>query len=188
MSRATVVASLFGSLAGSWVLDRELESANAEEPSGKCLGTATLTPRTPSPVLDEDGELPLADAEMLYHETGELKLPSGIRLPFSKMYIWRLKRNTNEPKLSIWFVKPGTDKIDYSFHTIDLSIAEDENQVHGSGGHLCVDDFYATAYTFNLSPRSVPAQDMGTLASWETVHEVRGPKKDQTITTRFSRS
>lgn len=186
MGRATQLQTLFDSLAGTWALDRDLASANASEPSGRCLGKATFTPRSPSPVLDQDGKLHLADAEMLYHETGEFHLPSQVKVPFSKKYVWRFEREA--PKISLWFTKPGTDKVDYLFHNIDLTIGSDTQEAHGSGGHVCIDDFYATSYCFKMASGQTLAEDKEpTVASWETVHEVRGPKKDQKLTTNFTR-
>lgn len=184
MCQPSPVQSLFHSLAGTWTLNRDLASANVSEPSGKCLGTATLTSRTPSPVVDKDGKLHLADAEMLYHESGEFHLPNQIKMPFSKKYVWRF--NQDVPKISLWFTKPGTDQVDYLFHNIDLTVEADT--ARGSGGHLCIDDYYSTSYTFQLTKGSQDTLDaQPVVASWETVHEVQGPKKDQNLTTWFSR-
>lgn len=183
MSRATHLQALFDSLAGTWALDRDLTSANASEPSGRCSGTAIFTRRKPSPVVDENGKLNLTDAEMLYHETGEFHLPTQVKVPFSKKYVWRFDHDV--PKISIWFTKPGTDKVDYLFHNIDLAVDADAREARGSGGHLCVEDFYATSYVFTLASSQTPPGP--TVASWETTHEVRGPKKDQVLTTRFTR-
>jgi hypothetical protein len=185
MSGVTSPKGLFESLAGTWTLIRDLDSANATEPSGKCFGTATFTPRPSSPVLDAAGKLHLADAEMLYHEQGEFQLPSMIKVPFSKKYVWRLGKDEsrNEAKISVWFTKPGSEATDYLFHDIQFSNVEEPNKassVQGSGGHLCVDDFYSTAYEFRND------QD-DSIKFWKTVHEVRGPKKDQVLTTTFSR-
>ena len=188
MSRNTSPAALFHSLTGTWTLNRDLHSANAHEPSGKCFGTATFTPRPASPVIDSDGKLRLAIAEMLYHEQGEFQLPSLVKVPFSKKYVWRLVKEDNqgEEKISVWFTKPGSDAVDYLFHDVQIIYDFNElnhDQLHGSGGHLCVDDFYSTEYDFRISPADGQAVE-----SWSTVHDVRGPKKDQTLTTTFSRS
>jgi hypothetical protein len=181
MSNTTISpTTLFNALAGTWTLDRDLESTNTNEPSGKCTGTASLTPRDPSPVVDSEGKLQLADAEMLYHERGEFRLPSNISMPFTKKYAWRLT-NTPEPKISVWFLKPGTEKVDYLFHKIDLHAGDADTVPQGTGGHLCIDDFYSTSYKFKTD------EDGHEVVSWETVHEVRGPKKDQVLTTTFTR-
>lgn len=189
MSRATTLATLFPSLGGQWKLDRNLHSTNATEPSGNCEGVASFTPRAPSPVLQETGKLDVAEAELVYHEQGEFQLPNSIRLPFSKKYIWRLNQESQD--ISVWFAKPGTDIVDYLFHKIGVSHSEANEQVeseqdnavqiHGSGGHLCVDDFYSTSYTFILNPNG------SRVSAWESLHEVRGPKKDQLIFTKFTK-
>jgi hypothetical protein len=190
-SRATcsTFASLFESLAGKWTLERNLHSTNANEPSGKCYGHASFTSRTPIPVPLEDGKFDQADAELLYHEQGEFELPNTMRLPFSKKYVWRLNQESSE--ISVWFVKPTSDSVDYLFHkiavphddAIEVSDKQKEHrQIHGTGGHLCVDDFYNTSYTFTFD-----ANDKQIVA-WESLHEVKGPKKDQLIFTKFAKT
>jgi hypothetical protein len=181
MHQPSHLQALFHSLAGTWSLDRDLVSANVNEPSGRCVGRATLTSRTPSPIVDGSGSLHLANGEMLYHETGEFRLPNNMTVPFTKKYVWRLSEDI--PKISLWFTKPGTEVVDYLFH--DADIVFDGDSARGTGGHLCVDDFYSTSYTFQLTKENESAQPLVT--SWETVHEVQGPKKEQTLTTRFSR-
>jgi hypothetical protein len=186
MSRATTLPKLFESLAGKWTLDRNLHSTNAAEPAGKCIGVATFTPRNPSPVVVEDSKLDIAAAEFLYHEQGEFELPNSIRLPFSKKYIWRLNQESTD--ISVWFAKPGNDAVDYLFHKIGVShddvtqqVSSEEKQIHGSGGHLCINDFYSTSYTFIFNPIDFR------VSAWESLHEVRGPKKDQLIFTKFTK-
>ncbi len=189
MSRATTLPKLFASLAGKWKLERNLHSTNTSEPSGKCYGEASLDPQPPSPVLDEDGKLDLTEAELLYHEQGEFELPNSVRLPFSKKYIWRLEKDSND--ISVWFTKPGSETADYLFHKIGIphdeaiehgkSEQKQYHQLHGSGGHLCIEDFYSTSYTFTCN------EDDLKVVAWESLHEVRGPKKDQLIFTKFSR-
>ncbi|EHY52117.1 hypothetical protein HRR83_003319 [Exophiala dermatitidis] len=199
LSRVDLINNLFHTLQGTWLLDRNLQSADPTAPSGRCLGKATFTPTQPSPVLDEDGKLQLAESELLYHEQGELEMAQAIpgqgkplKLPFSRKYIWRLNRADDAVNLSVWFTKPGTDTIDYLFHHIDIpyddangSASQDEMVLHGNGGHLCVADFYSSSYSFSLSHK-----DDGTaiLISWKASHEVRGPKKDQIIETTYTKA
>lgn len=200
MSKRDLLVGLFDSLAGIWNLSRDLVSANASEPSGKCTGIATFTSRPPSPVIDADGKLDLAQKELLYHERGAFELPTGIKMPFAKKYIWRFKSDHAQSNISIWFTKPGTEAIDYLFHKIDIDFREDEAatnnadakliEIRGTGGHPCVDDFYNTTYSFQLR-----GDDTGTdrkaspqLDTFSTIHEVRGPKKDQVISTTFRRA
>lgn len=195
MTHRRLVSELFQSLAGTWKLNRLLQSTNAAEPSGKCVGEATFTLRTPSPVLNDDGNPDIASSELLYHEQGEFELSaspfvgqnSPPKFSFSRKYIWRLQSSEDFSKISIWFAKPGTDVIDYLFHKINIAIPQSVSVssasgkvIHGSGGHLCIDDMYNTSYSFILSNNA-------TVLSWTSNHKVQGPKKDQIIETSFTR-
>ncbi|KIW94521.1 uncharacterized protein Z519_04497 [Cladophialophora bantiana CBS 173.52] len=199
-SHSALLINLFQDLSGSWLLNRKLQSADSSAPSGRCSGTATFTTRAPSPVLDADGNLHIAHAELLYHEQGEFEMMKAVgnnlasvpTFTFARKYIWRLQRTENAVTISIWFTKPGTETIDYLFHKIDLPFDNDSDSqsdqrlvLHGTGGHLCVEDFYNSSYSFTMS-RSDPSLPL-TLSSWTTVHEVLGPKKDQYIETTFAR-
>ena len=198
---AVLLINVFEGLAGSWVLNRQLRSADSSEPSGRCAGTATFTKiQAPSPVLDEHGKLDIADAELLYHEHGEFEmvkatgdnLTSVSTFAFSRRYIWRFQKANNAYTISVWFTKPGTEVIDYLFHKIDIPTEQEQTLnsngrlvLNGSGGHLCVEDFYSSYYAFTLS-RPDDESSLG-LVSWTTVHEVLGPKKEQHIETTFVR-
>jgi len=198
-ARTTLLTNLFHNLAGKWQLSRELHSADDAEPSGKCQGEATFTITQPSPVVDSDGSLQLADAELLYHEHGEFEMTTSTHLwnevpkfVFSRKYIWRLQTAKDAHTISVWFTKPGTDIIDYLFHKIDIPLQSEVDSglsahaitLKGSGGHLCVDDFYSSSYSFHLNPSGGP----DVLSWFTTTHEVRGPTKDQLIETTFSRA
>jgi len=197
MSDATLLTDLFHQLAGRWKLDRKLQSADDTEPSGQCDGFATLTPREPCVVMDGEGKLNTADAEMLYHEQGEFQIAAVAlghggdpRFRFSRKYIWRLSKEFEGPSISIWFTKPGTETIDYLFHKVDMArdrAGRDEKreiQLHGTGGHLCVDDYYSSFYSFIFTANP---ESNTVLSSWSMTHEVRGPQKDQVIETTFTR-
>ncbi len=200
-SLSSPLITLFHNLSGTWLLHRKLHSADASEPAGRCSGKATFTKTpTPSPVVDAKGKLHLADAEFLYHEQGEFEMMTAPQIEagkvpvfsFSRKYIWRLQTTENASgTISIWFTKPGTDTIDYLFHNIDLPVDQDEpcptkhkRVLHGTGGHVCVDDFYSSSYSFTLSQKEDDDPSLS-LSSWTTLHEVRGPKKDQIIETTF---
>ncbi|OQV01123.1 hypothetical protein CLAIMM_06530 [Cladophialophora immunda] len=200
-SSSTLLTRLFQDLAGTWLLNRKLQSADPSEPSGRCSGTATFTKTpSPSPVLDADGKLHIADAELLYHEQGDFEMMKAVgnnlasvpTFTFSRKYIWRLSRAENAYTISIWFTKPGTETIDYLFHKIDLpfdNAADSQSELrlvlNGTGGHLCVEDFYNSSYSFTL--KRSDANSPFSLFSWTTLHEVLGPKKDQHIETTFIR-
>ncbi|KAJ9606504.1 hypothetical protein H2200_009465 [Cladophialophora chaetospira] len=197
----SAILNLFEDLVGTWILNRQLRSAHPSEPSGRCSGKADFTRRpSPSPVPDTDGKLHIATAELLYHEQGdfEMMMTTGDNLTsvptftFSRKYIWRLQEVEKGHTISIWFTKPGTEIIDYLFHKIDVPSDQDQPPgvngrlvLNGSGGHLCVDDFYSSSYAFVLSRPS--DESPSALTSWTMIHEVVGPKKDQHIETTFVR-
>lgn len=158
---------------------------------------ATYSVRQPSVFVDEEGQLQLAVAEMLYHERGDFDMSSVtdggssrvVKVPFERKYIWRLSSSGGKSEMSIWFTKPGTEEIDYLFHKLLVQVCEEES-VNGegetavraelSGGHACVDDFYASTYSFTVID--------GRVQRWDLLHEVQGPTKDQTIETSFMKS
>lgn len=202
--RVFLVDALFEQLPGAWNLDRRLQSTNATEPAGECVGTATFTQREPSVFINKDGKLEMASIELVYHEYGHFQMQqasahiNGARFPFSRKYVWRYQRKDKDqpPSFSIWFTKPGTEVIDYLFHTVNVTLFEtndDESasrvQLHGEGCHLCEDDLYSSSYTFGYTSniKAVDMRDSVTLKSWSMLHEVRGPNKDQIIETSFSR-
>ncbi|KAJ9655205.1 hypothetical protein H2198_005901 [Neophaeococcomyces mojaviensis] len=175
---------------------------NAAEPSGNCVGTATFTSRQPSIFVDGDGKLQNASKEMLYAEKGEFEMMtvnSATNVPrfsFSRKYVWRFQEEkAAKPEISIWFVKPGTEQIDYLFHTFHVQnvskTGDSDNcvvHVECSGGHLCVEDFYSSNYAFAIHDQPDGETEESILKSWNMLHEVRGPKKDQVIETTFTRA
>jgi hypothetical protein len=144
--------------------------------------------------MNAEGSLQLADAELLYHESGEFEMTSAAnqskipKFSFLRKYIWRLQKAEDGHVISVWFTKPGTETIDYLFHKIDVPAKadpqSDELVLQGNGGHLCVQDFYSSSYSFRMKPGNGNDPE---LASFTTAHEVRGPKKDQFIETVFTR-
>lgn len=196
--KSSVVARVWQRLEGTWNLTRKLHSINAAEPSGNCKGTATFTIRQPAIFVDDDGALQNASKEMLYSEQGEFEMSttdSSVSVPrftFSRKYVWRLQQDKSaNSEITIWFVKPGTDQIDYLFHKFLLQHVTKTSRdgktcssIECSGGHLCVEDYYSSTYIFHLQEESA---ESSSLQEWDMVHEVRGPKKDQLIETSFSR-
>lgn len=194
--KAAALESIWRGLLGTWRLSRTLQSANSSEPSGTCSGTVTFTMQEPAVFVDIDGQLQKASKQLLYTETGEFEMSSNLGLStpapkftFSRKYIWRLQHyDLSNPEISVWFPKPGTEKVDYLFHKFLIqSVDQTADRLHidCSGGHLCVDDYYSSSYTFCLGHAIGNTVD-ATLQSWTMLHEVRGPKKDQIIETQFS--
>lgn len=195
--KAAIIETLWRGLLGSWRLTRTLQSANSSEPSGTCSGTSTFTAQEPSLFVDADGKLQNASKQLLYAETGDFEMSSNFtratpppKFTFSRKYIWRLQHlESANPEISVWFTKPGTEKVDYLFHKFLIqSINKEADVLHVdcSGGHLCVEDYYSSTYTFQLKDFSDSTNER-ILQSWTMLHEVRGPKKDQVIETQFSR-
>lgn len=189
-------STLFHSLAGTWHLRRTLTSTNTSDLQGTCTGSATYSPRPPSVFIDREGQLRLAAAEMLYHERGKFEMhpthhiagAGVVKVPFERKYIWRLSKAGVKSEISVWFTKPGSEEIDYLFHDLLVQTCETMNDgireevvemAELSGGHVCVEDFYASTYSFTLTE--------GQVRGWNVIHEVQGPKKDQTIETTFAK-
>ena len=200
---ADILPYLFKSLEGSWKLERRLISSDASEPSGRCHGVGHFTFRPP-PKVESDIQRYGEVVEMLYHEEGQFQMhaPSvGVRMPnmtFSRNYIWRLNSPGTEsraPLLSLWLTKPGTEELDYLFHTLSIDGQAPNQQtdkfqpraltVRAHGSHLCVEDQYETDYAFKFGTQEDGARLI--LVQWQTAHTVKGPKKDQRIETTFTR-
>lgn len=199
-TEADILIYLFKSLQGSWRLERRLNSSNASEPSGRCHGVAHFTSRPPSKVERDSQEHDEGGGEMLYHEEGQFQMQAAsamVHMPyvtFSRKYVWRINSREEgviRPEISLYFVKPGTEEVDYLFHRLIIHDGV-SSQSHGSisiirahGSHLCVQDQYETDYTFMFMRHEDGAKF--SLEEWQTVHTVKGPKKDQRIETTFSR-
>lgn len=172
MASKTPVAAIFESLKGSWRLKRSLNSVLPGFPSGIFEGTAQFTSRTP--------------VELLYSEQGELKTDNGFTLKANRKYIYRY--NSDEDKISAWFVKEetkqndGQEEIDYLFHDLEME-QKDECWV-GKGDHLCDMDMYWAYYEFRQPRRA----DDGQLTDVFGVrYKVKGPQKDYTSDTAYER-
>lgn len=95
-----------------------------------------------------------------YNEEGKLTLDTGPVLDAGQKYTYRLEN--------------GQIIVDYSdgrpFHVLDFSSSKE-----ACGEHLCGQDFYKAAYDFE-------GPDAFTV-KWD----VKGPQKDYTITTQYTR-
>ncbi|KAK5082694.1 hypothetical protein LTR05_006574 [Lithohypha guttulata] len=183
VNKTAAIKRLWNSVQGTWHLKRTLHSANAAEPSGNCIGTATFTPQKPSIFVDEQGKLQNASEQMLYSESGQFEMLNAVGsagkttgFTFSKKYIWRMQ----EDEISVWFIKPGSETVDYLFHKFCVQSVEeesnaDDNVVHVecSGGHLCIEDYYSSFYNFRLEGQNKIEQH--DLKSWKMLHELPEP-------------
>ncbi|WPA96848.1 uncharacterized protein RHO25_001456 [Cercospora beticola] len=172
-----VARATFRALQGKWRLNRNIDSRLSSFPSGVLEGEASFHPRSPTP--DKSGEA--FDLEYLYQETGVLRLQIGAAMTARRSYVYRYSEAKDQ--LSIWFVKPESDlEVDYLFHNLQFaypSEAKAQGACSASADHLCVEDMYWTKYSFPFSGIS--------LRSFTTTHTVKGPSKDYTMVTQFSR-
>lgn len=179
MSTHTPIRALFEGLKGSWRLRRQLASVLPGFPSGSFEGTATFSPRTPS-ALSVVGEL-------LYHEQGELKTENGLTLKANRRYIYRY--NTDEDKISAWFVKENTkqqegkEEVDYLFH--DLEFEQSGKGWIAKGDHLCDKDMYWAMYDFRIPKLAEEGEE---LKVFGIRYKVKGPSKDYTSDTAYERT
>ena len=174
--------TIFHELSGKWTLHREIVNHRDDGLAGTVKGTATFAGRTPT---DENTQ-----AEYLYHEEGLFDAGKGIQMNVNRRWIWRLSQrsshpNTDNPSISIHFVKADGETEDYLYNRLPLA---SEPRRDASGGetlvvveaeHPCGRDFYVSKYTFYLRGRK--------LEKWEVRHEVKGPAKDYVSTTVHTR-
>jgi hypothetical protein len=98
------------------------------------------------------------ETDLLYHESGQMMAPNGQALLAERGYIWQ---QTSAGKFDVLF------EDNRFFHTFgaDEPYAE----------HLCGDDHYVVNYRFNQWP------------AWESSWQVKGPRKDYKMNSRYYR-
>ncbi|KJZ68450.1 hypothetical protein HIM_12159 [Hirsutella minnesotensis 3608] len=187
-----VAGAVFRSLLGTWKLERDLVSKLPSHPSGHFSGTAQFLLRDQTSdglkcagkesanSVSSDQE-PSAGLEYLYIEDGEFKTDAGFGFRASRRYVWRYHEQRDI--LSVWFAKPDDPlRADYLFHEVEFE--QPSNGQRGLGwrataGHLCIDDFYNVEYNFAFKAVN--------LVDWIIGYTVNGPKKDYTISGRYTR-
>ncbi|KAM3415365.1 hypothetical protein BST61_g8894 [Cercospora zeina] len=172
-----VARATFRALQGNWQISRTIDSRLSSFPSGVLEGKASFHPRSPTP--DKSGET--FDLEYIYQETGVLRIQNGPAVIARRSYVYRYSEARDE--LSVWFVKPENDlEVDYLFHNLHFAHPTDakaQGACAASADHLCVDDMYETKYRFPFCGIA--------LHNFTTTHTVKGPSKDYTMVTQFSR-
>lgn len=162
-----VPRAAFRALHGKWSLHRTIDSRNSIYPSGQLTGEAHFHPRTPTADFD---------LEYVYVESGTFKTNTGATMNASRRYVYRYSEARDE--LSVWFVKPDSDlEADYLFH--NLSFSSTQEGIVAQADHLCVKDMYKTTYKLPL--KGIALQD------FVIEHEVHGPEKNYTATSRYVR-
>lgn len=179
----------FRGLQGHWKIQRDLKSKKVDYPTGTFTGEAWFHPRRPSASEHArttiDKNVGIFDQEYLYLENGTLKTDSGLVMPAHKNYAWRFSEDPE--KIGVWFVKQDGKSVDNLYHELGFVVDEGRATVDGDGkvtwkakgDHLCEADMYVTAYTFTF--------DGVALERFEVVHQVKGPNKDYTSRTLYTR-
>lgn len=179
-----VAKAVFRSLLGEWKLERDIVSKLPSHPSGHFSGTAKFLLRNGT----SDGREAVASAaaddadlgmEYLYIEEGDFKASNGLTFRATRRYVYRYDERRD--KLSVWFVKTDDQKrADYLFHEVDFAKPEEEGKAwKATSGHLCIDDFYDVKYQFQFEAVN--------LKDWRIAYSVKGPKKDYTIDSTYTR-
>ena len=167
--------TMFKSLKGSWKLYRTLDSLVSNYPSGSLEGIATFAERLPT----ED----IFDDEYLYSESGNFTTQQGLTMRATRQYVYRYSMTTGV--ITVWFVRPDdSGAVDYFFHKLDFRemgplLESGPEAWSASGYHLCVEDNYNAEYSFRVRDSSV--------AEWEAVFNVNGPKKDYVSRATYTR-
>jgi hypothetical protein len=170
-----IARAAFRAMQGDWILQRTIISRIASYPSGKLSGKAYFKPRTPT-----DSS---ADLEYLYLENGEFKADNGFNFSAKRTYVHRYSES--DDTLSVWFTKTDQKSVDYFFHSLQFvppSKEEAKNKTalwKANSSHLCIEDLYDVEYEFYFKG--------ATLLKWSMEYTVRGPAKDYTISSVYTR-
>ena len=187
-----VAAAVFRSLHGSWIINRTCVSRHPDYPSGVSTGTAEFIPRQtsspPEPSASQEtpanGE-PRNLVEYLYSESTELTTSAGLKLAGTKQYIYQYDEPND--KLEVYFAKrdPGWSleslfhRINFEEVPLDGNASSPKTPWHAKASHWCNPDMYEVRYTFSFKSADVE--------KWKIEYEVKGPKKDYTIETWYTR-
>ena len=168
---------IFDGMRGRWSLSREIKSMLPTYPSGHFQGTAILDSRPPT---DEAYE-----AEYLYCEDGCLVTEQGLTIKAHRRYVYRYQEKSDT--ITIWFVKTDDENsVDYLFHELkpikmtEEEVAIESHLVRARGHHLCIDDDYDAEHVFNALGQE--------LLNWNVMYQVKGPKKDYSISAAYTRT
>lgn len=183
-----VAAAVYRSIHGHWKLRRTYVSRLPEYPSGPSTGTGDFIPRKASKIPGASGtaisETEMPKIEYLYSEKTTLTTSSGLQLQGTQQYIYRY----DEPhdKLVVYFAKRDDEAtLDYLFHEVDLeapppvAVAQ-AGPWKAKSSHFCSPDSYEVEYTFYFKGAD--------LDKWQIKYDVKGPRKDYTMETWYTRS
>jgi hypothetical protein len=185
-SAASMAAAIFRSLQGRWTLNRTYISRRPDYPSGLSTGTAEFTSRsvlTASTVGDRaspGSKTQADDTDYLYFETTEFTTSTGLRLSGTQRYIYRYAEL--QDKIEVFFTnRDEAASVGSFFHRVDIKTPDTLGLLpwKAEASHFCSPDTYEVAYTFVFNGPD--------LEKWKIEYEVRGPKKDYSMETWYSR-
>lgn len=196
-----IAKTVFAQLQGSWKLHRLIVSKRPDFPDGTFTGTAEFRPRPATFAFDSAHKVgpPPADVsdnpreptEYLYTESGTFTTTTNLTFTASRSYLYTLTPSTST--INVWFVKPGSEEVNYFFHTVECGRVPESGVsvlvnggVDGDGGvkaateHLCAEDWYWPGYRFDVDGN-------GGMRRWWVRYKVEGPRKDYITETEFVR-
>ena len=185
-----VAAAVFRSLHGSWILNRTYVSRHPDYPSGLSTGTAEFIPRQtssssspPSTSQETPANNEPRNLEYLYSERTELTTSAGLKLAGTKQYIYQYDEPND--KLEVYFAKRDSESsLESLFHRLGFEVPLDENAPPktpwcAKASHWCSPDTYEVRYMFSFKGADVE--------KWKIEYEVRGPRKDYSMETWYTR-
>jgi len=182
-----VAPAVFRSLHGSWILNRTYISRHPHDPSGVGTGTAEFIPRQaelPPSTSQETRALndEPRNMEYLYSEQIELTTAAGLKLAGTKQYIYQYDEPND--KLEVYFTKRDySSSLDSLFHRVDFEAPSEtalpKTPWRAKGSHWCSPDTYEVKYMFYFKGVDVE--------KWKIEYEVKGPKKDYSMETWYTR-
>jgi len=171
-----VAAAIFRSLHGLWQLSRTYISRLPEYPSGPSTGTAEFIPRKASSRSEPN---PIHGIEYLYSEKTVLTTSKGLQLQGTQQYIYQYDEPND--KLKVYFTKRDEAfTLDYLFHQINLLPPSPHGPWQATSNHFCTPDTYDVAYEFHFQGSN--------LHTFKISYEVKGPRKDYSTETVYTRS
>ncbi|XP_014553746.1 hypothetical protein COCVIDRAFT_106824 [Bipolaris victoriae FI3] len=195
-SRLSSPRSIFTNLAttSTWNFTRNLTSKLPSHPSGTVTGTATFTP------MPHSSSIPLPT--LLYAEEGTFSTTTGLSFTARRKYVYQLcpgaepadtefiaVRFFDDDKMREARQEGGVGSDGQGIGGLfvemgELQAGEEEEAVRAKNRetHLCGRDLYAATWAF---ARNMTVE--GGEVWWEVEYEVKGPQKDYTSSTRYTR-
>ena len=150
-----------------------IEPVRREDAQNKCR---QFIPRKASVLPDSEDT---SKIEYLYSEKTVLTTSTGLQLQGSQQYIYRY--NESEDKIVAYFAKRDDyATLDYIFHQVNLESPSDPSKPwRAKSSHFCSPDNYKVGYKFFFKGAD--------LDKWMIEYEVKGPRKDYTMQTWYTR-